>query len=413
MIHPFIHPFHTRSLKSLVLLTLTLLLSSCNSDSDDHSPQAQSSTGSGEVLSSITISPGTTSMDIQMTRQFTAVGIFSDGSSTILTESVTWSTSDESIVSISETGVAIAHAQGEATITATRDGVSGTCLVSVSLSGTSDTSDPAPPEKPDLLPPASAVIIDHTATDIYAVPDEWIEQARESLCIAYGHTSHGSQIIEGMKGLVDFSGSSYAFNASGAGGALELRDTPFAGANDLGNPDRTAWAEATRAYLDEHPEVNVVMWSWCGQVSDATKADIDTYLHLMSTLEQEYPDVRFVYMTGHLDGTGLEGNLHQRNEQIRRYCRQNGKILYDFADIESYDPDGVFYGDRYANDACDYDSDGDGDRDANWAEQWQNAHVQGQDWYDCYAAHSQPLNANLKAYAAWWLWARIAGWDGR
>lgn len=152
MIHPFIHPFHTRSLKSLVLLTLALLLSSCNSDSDDHSPQAQSSTGSGEVLSSITISPGTTSMDIQMTRQFTAVGIFSDGSSTILTESVTWSTSDESIVSISETGVAIAHAQGEATITATRDGVSGTCLVSVSLSGTSDTSDPAPPEKPDLLP---------------------------------------------------------------------------------------------------------------------------------------------------------------------------------------------------------------------------------------------------------------------
>jgi hypothetical protein len=28
------------------------------------------------------------------------------------------------------------------------------------------------------------------------------------------------------------------------------------------------------------------------------------------------------------------------------------------------------------------------------------------------AAHSQPLNGNLKAYSAWWLWARLAGWPG-
>jgi len=105
--------------------------------------------------------------------------------------------------------------------------------------------------------------------------------------------------------------------------------------------------------------------------------------------------------------------LHLRNEQIRRYCIDGGKILYDFADIETYDPDGVYYGDRFPNDACDYDSDGDGVRDANWAREWQNSHMEGRDWYDCYSAHSEPLNANLKAYAAWWLWASIAGWDGR
>jgi hypothetical protein len=35
----------------------------------------------------------------------------------------------------------------------------------------------------------------------------------------------------------------------------------------------------------------------------------------------------------------------------------------------------------------------------------------GVDWYDCSSAHSEPLNANMKAYAAWWLWARLAGWD--
>jgi len=48
----------------------------------------------------------------------------------------------------------------------------------------------------------------------------------------------------------------------------------------------------------------------------------------------------------------------------------------------------------------------------NWATAWQASHTEDLDWYDCHAAHSQPLNANRKAYAAWWLWARLAGWAG-
>ena len=48
----------------------------------------------------------------------------------------------------------------------------------------------------------------------------------------------------------------------------------------------------------------------------------------------------------------------------------------------------------------------------NWAIDWQNSHRKGIDWYECSSAHSEPLNANRKAYAAWWLWARLAGWEG-
>ncbi|MGA1823302.1 MAG: hypothetical protein ACMUIP_01470 [bacterium] len=196
------------------------------------------------------------------------------------------------------------------------------------------------------------------------------------------------------------------------GGALDLRDTPFSGAYDLGNPDRSAWAQATRNYLDEHSEVNVIIWSWCGQ-ADTTEENIDLYLGLMNTLEAEYPNVSFVYMTGHLNGTGADGNLNQRNQQIRNYCLAHEKILYDFADIESYDPDGlVNYMELLANDNCDYDSDSDGSRDTNWANDWQNSHTEDIDWYSCSAAHSQALNGNLKAYAAWWLWARLGGWAG-
>ena len=72
----------------------------------------------------------------------------------------------------------------------------------------------------------------------------------------------------------------------------------------------------------------------------ATEAEIQSYLDRMAALERDFPTVRFVYMTGHLDGSGANGSVHKRNEQIRSFCRSNGKILYDFADIESWDPEG-------------------------------------------------------------------------
>jgi hypothetical protein len=267
-----------------------------------------------------------------------------------------------------------------------------------------------PENTPSAIPaipitPPAPIIIDHRCTDLSEIPQEWIEQAKNTLHIAYGHTSHGSQVTDGMSGLVDFAGELYAWNEDGSGGALQLKDDNLGEASDLGNPDFTAWETTTREYLDSHPSTNVVMWSWCGQVSYATSGDIDTYLSLMSELEQDYQNVHFVYMTGHTDGTGLEVNLHVRNQQIRNYCIANDKILYDFEDIESYDPDGNYFGDRYVNDACDYDG-------GNWAIKWQDSHEEGVDWYECSSAHSQPLNANLKAYAAWWLWARLAGWPG-
>jgi hypothetical protein len=254
------------------------------------------------------------------------------------------------------------------------------------------------------------MIINHNSIKIGSVSDTWLTTAKQNLHIAYGHTSHGSQLISGMTGLVTFKGTKYSWNNGGTGGALDLHDYAMSG--DLGAPDRTTWATLTRTYLNSNPDVNVIIWSWCGQVSTATETDINTYLTLMTSLETSYPSVKFVYMTGHLDGTGLTGNLHLRNEQIRNYCKTNKKILYDFEDIESYNPDGTYFGDKKPNDNCDYDSDGNGSLDANWATQWQNSHTKNTDWYSCSPAHTQDVNGNIKAYAAWWLFARLGGWDG-
>lgn len=258
---------------------------------------------------------------------------------------------------------------------------------------------------------SKSIVIDHTCIKLDQIPFEWIDKAKKSLHIAYGHTSHGSQITCGLIELTKFKNSPYIYKP-GSEGSLDLRDNPFGRSMDLGNPNNKEWAAETRKYLQNNGDTNVVIWSWCGQVSNVNQRYIKNYLDLMQALEKEFPGVTFVYMTGHLDGSGENGNLAKNNRQIREFCISNGKVLYDFADIESYNPDGVYFGDKYANDACDYDSNNDKKPDNNWAKEWQEAHKEGVDWYQCTAAHSQPVNGNMKAYAAWHLMARIAGWDG-
>lgn len=257
-----------------------------------------------------------------------------------------------------------------------------------------------------------AIVVDHNCTDLTQVPAQWIQAAKSQLHIAYGHTSHGSQVTTGMTGLISFTGGcggpQFDWNHGGTGGALDLHDYAMGG--DVGYyPD---WVNNTNSYLQDpnHAGVNVIMWSWCGQHATYSQQDmIDRYLTPMAQLEQTYPQVTFVYMTGHLE-YGSRAVANARNQQIRDYCHANGKVLFDFADIESYNPEGRYY--AYAEANCDYFQPGTANVIGNWASEWQNSHVQGVDWYLCQSEHSEPLNANRKAYAIWWLWARLAGWSG-
>jgi hypothetical protein len=137
---------------------------------------------------------------------------------------------------------------------------------------------------------AAPIIADHTCTDITRIPQSAIEQAKSELHIAYGHTSHGSQLTTGMSGLVGFANGGglglalpeniFDWNNGGTGGALDIHD--YFQNGDLGNPDRRIWAQRTRTYLDDpaNVDVNVVIWSWCGQV-DTTEENINLYLSLM------------------------------------------------------------------------------------------------------------------------------------
>jgi hypothetical protein len=166
---------------------------------------------------------------------------------------------------------------------------------------------------------------------------------------------------------------------------------------DLGHNGDLAWETATRAFLQSPQSAgyNVIVWSWCGGVSDNDEAGIDAYLGAMSALENDYPDRTFVYMTGHTDGSGQNGTLRRMNRRIRDYCVAHGKVLFDFEDIESWDPAGTYYPD--ISDDC------------AWCTTWCAGHA-CPSCGDC--AHSHCYNCYRKGKAFWWMMARVAGWGG-
>lgn len=93
-----------------------------------------SATATGTVnaitLSSITVTPATASVAIGQTQAFAANGIFSDGSSVDMTDSVTWS-SNSGNASVNATGLATGLAAGSASIVATSGSVSGSASLTV------------------------------------------------------------------------------------------------------------------------------------------------------------------------------------------------------------------------------------------------------------------------------------------
>jgi len=268
--------------------------------------------------------------------------------------------------------------------------------------------------------------------DLKSIPPEWIDSAKANLRIVYWHTSHGGHITTGMSRLDAFMGGNgtYARAEEKLPGVLYLVD--YFG--DLCAGQET-WPQTTRDYLDDaaNQDINVVMWSWC-QILGHDGDEDPGYCSKMDSLIAEYGPggtkitsgdrtvpVRFVFMTGHVNGQGEEGRTNEINNYIRNHCMANDRILYDFADIESWDPDDNYFLDDYVDDACTYLVNG--ERTGNWAEEWIVGKVKmdgeddtlhnepnGGDWYQCTAEHSHPLNANLKAYAAWNMFARLAGW---
>ncbi|MFH1844266.1 MAG: FlgD immunoglobulin-like domain containing protein [bacterium] len=190
---------------------------------------------------------------------------------------------------------------------------------------------------------SSPLIIDHSCTDISTIPPSRIDSVQATLNIHYAHTSHGEQLVTGLQRIEN---SDSAFDVSR--GLMYLPSWLTSLCYFDGQSSETyitpelywegsAGLNQTRTVLDANPEINVSIWCWCAQLEYYTASQTQGYLDAISTLEAEYPDVAFVYMTCNAQGVSYAGYYrHLRNEMVRDYCLANNKALFDFADLDAW-----------------------------------------------------------------------------
>ncbi|MBU1424773.1 MAG: hypothetical protein KKH12_11800, partial [Gammaproteobacteria bacterium] len=122
-----------------------------------------------------------------------------------------------------------------------------------------------------------------------------------------------------------------------------------------------------------------------------------------------------IFMTGHANAGANTGTGNPRDQAtlITDYCNTHSYYCIDYYSIDTHAMDDTYYEDTGDNgDSANYGG--------NFYQDWQDSHTLGVGWYQnretpggsvTYGVHNtQHITANRKAFAFWWVLARIAGY---
>ena len=145
------------------------------------------------------------------------------------------------------------------------------------------------------------------------------------------------------------------------------------------------------------------MWSWCGQAGSYSAEQVQEYLDALDDLQKAYPEVVFVYMTGHAQHGGKKGyNRYLRNNQIRRWVKENPekkRVLFDFADLDSWWYNAVTR--TWEQSSYKYFN----------GKEYLNIPIEHPRYHGQERAHTTLESCRQKGRASWWMFARLAGWQ--
>jgi hypothetical protein len=230
--------------------------------------------------------------------------------------------------------------------------------------------------------PAGAVVIDHNCVDLSSIPQIHIAPAA-SLRLLLRHASVGQGIGWGLDCFAGLHPTNSECSCYPPGQyqrdnwVLELRAGNWKDKVD----DLVTQAETRTDEFD----VFTMKFCYIDALGDS-HPDWDYYRAAMEQLDIDYPDKVFVWWTIPLTRDGMPGTDFF-NALVRSYCRANGKILFDIADIECHDPNGLKHTNAQGNEVicADYTK-------------------------EIHAGHLNVPGRIRVASALWQLMASIAGW---
>jgi len=249
---------------------------------------------------------------------------------------------------------------------------------------------------------SSPLIIDHACENLSAIPGNWIDSAQVKIKWHYAHTSRGGQLTSGVSRIED-NNSMYDIARGSSllpteADALCIFDGQEH--DTYITPDEYwetgAGMNYTRDVLTNNTSLNVSQWSWCTQLNSYSEEATQAYLDSIALLETEFPNITFIYMTCNAQATGSSGyNRYLRNEQIRAYCRDNSKVLFDFADL----------------DACYFNSSTEQWEQSTYEFEGVDVPVEHPQFNGNESGHTTNESCEQKGRAVWWMMARLADWD--